>query len=231
MDKDDFQKIFKQFLEREKHKPDCVLDKDDINELLIDDSEIIDESPRPDIYGYPSRPLHREISSILHIWMITGQCPLLNLPKYDLLDEQEYAENRLETISSITPMLSSLQSLWSVWSEDERKYTLRNLIKLLEKRGLLDLLGIRKTVGTYDLWPPPRRVLERTFKEKHKPMTDSILTVGARALAKHCHRDETSSWWGECTGRYGIRWTCDGMQFRGFLEPQMIDGHAVGWRH
>ena len=30
---------------------------------------------------------------------------------------------------------------------------------------------------------------------------------------------------------YGVRWTADGLQFRGFLEPQMIDGHEVGWRH
>jgi len=43
----------------------------------------------------------------------------------------------------------------------------------------------------------------------HRPMTDSILTVGARALAKHCHRDETSSWWGECTGsKYSIIKLC-----------------------
>lgn len=30
---------------------------------------------------------------------------------------------------------------------------------------------------------------------------------------------------------YGARWTYDGSQFRGFLEPQMVDGHDVGWRH
>lgn len=26
------------------------------------------------------------------------------------------------------------------------------------------------------------------------------ITVGARALAKHHHRDQSSSWWGICTG-------------------------------
>ena len=30
---------------------------------------------------------------------------------------------------------------------------------------------------------------------------------------------------------YGARWTSDASQFRGFLEPQMVDGHEVGWRH
>ncbi len=30
---------------------------------------------------------------------------------------------------------------------------------------------------------------------------------------------------------YGVRWKHDGSEFRGFLEPQMADGHTVGWRH
>ena len=36
----------------------------------------------------------------------------------------------------------------------------------------------------------------------------------------------------ECrvTQGYGIRWSSDGI-FRGFLEPQMEDGHDRKWRH
>mmetsp|Transcript_38115 Transcript_38115/g.61719 ORF Transcript_38115/g.61719 Transcript_38115/m.61719 type:complete len:267 (-) Transcript_38115:625-1425(-) len=30
---------------------------------------------------------------------------------------------------------------------------------------------------------------------------------------------------------YGARWTADGLQFRGFLEPTTTDGHEKGWRH
>ncbi|EDQ84608.1 uncharacterized protein MONBRDRAFT_39237 [Monosiga brevicollis MX1] len=30
---------------------------------------------------------------------------------------------------------------------------------------------------------------------------------------------------------YGMRWSADGRDFRGFLEPQMVDGHEQGWRH
>lgn len=30
---------------------------------------------------------------------------------------------------------------------------------------------------------------------------------------------------------YGARWTIDDCAFRGFLEPQMPDGHASRWRH
>ena len=41
------------------------------------------------------------------------------------------------------------------------------ILQLLGKRGLLDLLGIRKTVGTKDLWPPARSKLMESFEEKH----------------------------------------------------------------
>lgn len=30
---------------------------------------------------------------------------------------------------------------------------------------------------------------------------------------------------------YGARWSVDGTNFRGFLEPHMEDGHSRGWRH
>eukprot|EP00002_Diphylleia_rotans_P034873 TRINITY_DN7536_c0_g1_i1.p1 TRINITY_DN7536_c0_g1~~TRINITY_DN7536_c0_g1_i1.p1 ORF type:complete len:285 (+),score=53.03 TRINITY_DN7536_c0_g1_i1:44-898(+) len=30
---------------------------------------------------------------------------------------------------------------------------------------------------------------------------------------------------------YGARWSADGVQFRGFLEPQIDQGWQVGWRH
>ena len=30
---------------------------------------------------------------------------------------------------------------------------------------------------------------------------------------------------------YGVRWSLNDLAFRGFLEPQMVDGHEVGWRH
>ena len=30
---------------------------------------------------------------------------------------------------------------------------------------------------------------------------------------------------------YGMRWSKDGSEFRGFLEPQMEGGHSIGWKH
>ena len=41
-------------------------------------------------------------------------------------------------------------------------------LQILGKRGLLDLLGVRKTVGTEELFPPPRLLLEQTLQAKHQ---------------------------------------------------------------
>jgi len=30
---------------------------------------------------------------------------------------------------------------------------------------------------------------------------------------------------------YGARWSADGLFFRGFLEPQVAEGHEQGWIH
>lgn len=34
-----------------------------------------------------------------------------------------------------------------------------------------------------------------------------------------------------CSEWYGLRWSHDGKTFRGFLEPQMLDGHEKNWKH
>lgn len=187
-----------------------------------------------------------------------------------MLDEKSYTEQRAATIKSITPLLFGLETLWTSWSTEEIEHRVREILLLLGLRGILDLLGVRKTVGTINLLPPSRTSLIKSFTTKHNPTSD--LWVGSRALAKHYHRDQTESWWGNCTGTeaaknghamgllnkildnavwinvhwlphdvfiiearqdqgYGMRWSADGSNFRGFLEPQMIDGHEVGWRH
>ena len=90
---------------------------------------------------------------------------------------------------------------------------------MLGTRGVLDLLGVRETVGSSHLLPPPREALLESFLKLHWCVFNQLykylqlaclylslssppsqLTVGARALAKHHHRDNTESWWGVCTG-------------------------------
>ncbi|KAI8786516.1 uncharacterized protein LOC106062568 isoform X1 [Biomphalaria glabrata] len=263
--KEHVRKVFEEELQRD----DAFLDKKDLQMLLQEDDES-EAGPRLSIVGYPTYPLYREIAQMLTLWMTEKHCPSLDLPRFDLLDEKGYIETRAATIKAITPLLNGLESLWSLWTEDEIKYRVREILLLLGLRGILDLLGIRKTVGTKEMLPPSRKLLLASFTAKHSP--NSELTVGARALAKHFHRDKSDSWWGNCSGSeaeknrhalqimqnvldnavwinihwlphdvfiiearqdqgYGLRWSADGSNFRGFLEPQMIDGHEVGWRH
>ncbi|KAK6187244.1 hypothetical protein SNE40_005311 [Patella caerulea] len=262
------EKYIKEVFEEEMKRDDRFLEVDDLKMLTRGDKS--DDAVRRSIIGYPSYPLYRDIAGMLQIWMDTRSCPVLDLPNYDLLDEQSYVQYRSAVIVSITPLLDGLKTLWSLWVDGEIKFRLRQILMLLGKRGIMDLLGIRKTVGTKEILPPPRSVLMESFKEKCSEK--SQLWVGSRALAKHYHRDEGHSWWGNSTGTeseknayalsivnrildgatwinihwlphdvfvieareekgYGARWTADGTSFRGFLEPQMVDGHEVGWRH
>ncbi|XP_056018183.1 uncharacterized protein LOC125668291 isoform X2 [Ostrea edulis] len=244
-------KYVRMALENELKETTKAIDEDDINALLKTDGIAL--SPRETIIGYPSYPLCREISNMLQQWMENKYCPVSDLPKYELLDEQSYTEAREANFKTITPLLVGLQSLWELWSDEETAYRVKEILLILGKRGMLDLLGVRKTVGTKDLWPVSRELLVKSFTAKHGP--NSEISVGARALSKHFHRDSSTSWWGGCTGNnatwinihwlphdvyiiearqeegYGARWTADGSSFRGFLEPQMVDGHAVGWKH
>lgn len=258
----------KEVFEKEQERDDRFLTTEDLEAVLC--PGVTTETVRQTIIGYPCYPIYSHIAAMLQSWMDNKRCPILDLPSYELLDEQEYVESRVAVIASIGPLLEGLQSLYTLWQKDEVLFRVREILVLLGKRGLLDLLGIRKTVGTKDLWPPSREQLINSFVAFHHP--PSLLSVGARALAKHHHRDQSESWWGNCTGKeqqknehalsvvtrildnatwinihwlpqsifviearviegYGARWTADGQQFRGFLEPQMVDGHEVGWKH
>ncbi|KAH9499935.1 hypothetical protein Btru_076957 [Bulinus truncatus] len=259
----------KKVFEDELHRDDAFLSKSDLQTILKEENES-EAAPRISIVGYPTYPLYREVANMLILWLTEKHCPSLDLPRFDLLDEKGYRETREATIKTVTPLLEGLKSLWSLWTEDEIKFRVREILLHLGLRGILDLLGIRKTTGTKEMLPPSRKQLLASFTAKHHPNSD--LSVGARALTKHYHRDQSDSWWGNCTGTeadknrhalqimekvldnavwinihwlpqdvyiiearqdqgYGLRWSADGASFRGFLEPQMIDGHEVGWRH
>ena len=257
-----------QVLEDEISRDDKFLSEENLQILL---TEIPGEPPRrTSIVGYPSYPLFCEISHMIHQWMTSKKCPSLDLPEFELLDDKGHTEQKQALFQSILPLLSGLESLWSIWSQDEIKFRLRDILVLLGLRGILDLLGIRKTVGTKEILPPSRTALLNSFNSLQNEKAE--ITVGARALSKHFHRDSTSSWWGSCTGTeqaknqhalglcnkilddavwinihwlphdviliearnhqgYGVRWSSDGSLFRGFLEPQMTNGHEIGWKH
>ncbi|XP_046568491.1 uncharacterized protein LOC124276869 [Haliotis rubra] len=184
MSKKDFvmNEYVKEVLQDELLRNDAFLTEEEIKTLLAEDEDK-EYRTRETIIGYPIHPLYRELGNMLTIWMQEKYCPALNLPKYDLLDEKTYAESRHCGLCG---------------GGEEIKYRIREVLLLLGKRGILDLFGIRKTVGTKEIWPVSKEKLIKSFKEKHSP--NSELWVGARALAKHFHRDNSNSWWGTSTG-------------------------------
>lgn len=74
-------------------------------------------------------------------------------------------------------------------------------------RGVQLLLGMRRTFKSVDMLPPPRSVLLASFQKLHTTAprvataktTTPDLTVGARALTKHCGRSKLG-WWGSSKG-------------------------------
>lgn len=115
-----------------------------------------------------------------------------------MLNEQDTLDERRERLELAGSKMGGAYSLWEHWSEDEKKFHFTDVLKLLGLRGVLDLLGVRKTAGSSDLLPPPKEVLLKTFNTQHSPAAK--LSVGARALSKHHHRDDSLQWWGKCTG-------------------------------
>ena len=214
--------------------------------------------------GYPTYPLYTKISRTLYNWMKNG--------KYDARNPELLEECRNKTEKQITNDFVD-QKLKAWLLTDKTCIRKRLIVEILEQlglRGILDLLGMKQTVGSVDMLPPSLLTLWESFQRKHKPNAE--LSCGARALSKHCHRDSTSQWWGTSTGSesnknehanqvldkiltdavwinihllphdvkvlevrnqlgYGARWSYNGTMFRGFLEPQMSDGHSIGWRH
>jgi len=94
--------------------------------------------------------------------------------------------------------------------ENNRNYDLQlfNQCKLLlgtlKERGILTVLGIACTVGSVDRVPPCLHSLLVAFNTPNRPEHSSILTVGARALAKHCHRT-SDKYWGTAKGPELVR--------------------------
>ena len=235
------------------NKPSQALENDEIPQCKITSGN-----------GYPSYPLYTKISRSLFDWMKNGKHEAGNP---ELLEE---CRNVIEAQKTKDFINLKLKSFFLAEKNCIKKELILQILENLKLRGILDLLGMKQTVGSVNTLPPSLTTLWDSFKRKHRP--NAGLSCGARALSKHCHRDSTSQWWGTSTGSesnkndhadrvldkiltdatwinihmlphdlkvlevrnqlgYGARWSYDGTLFRGFLEPQMVDGHTVGWKH
>ncbi|KAG2498176.1 hypothetical protein HYH03_003931 [Edaphochlamys debaryana] len=74
---------------------------------------------------------------------------------------------------------------------------------LLRAPLLLVLLGFRRTPGSAEalVGPPSAAQCWGAFEAPHEARGAATrLTVGARALSKHCHRDTRAEWWPQMSG-------------------------------
>jgi hypothetical protein len=67
--------------------------------------------------------------------------------------------------------------------------------KAIELRCVLSLLGLRSTAGSVDIFPPTVCHILHSFNQSFRASSGSLLTVGARALSKHFHRDSQAVYW------------------------------------
>jgi hypothetical protein len=88
-----------------------------------------------------------------------------------------------------------------VFSEKSDLNNVESLLRSIGERGILRLLGLRETTGTIrGVFSPKKSVLLESFcalHSKHGSVVD--LTVGGRALSKHCRRC-SAKWWGDAQG-------------------------------
>lgn len=212
----------------------------------------------------PRKPFVRELARRVCAWRDRGGFPI-SFRKMGLLEETGSLDDA--SLASMTPLVSR-------FAESPDPALAGEFLRALGVRGIRALLGLRTTRGTReDVLPPGIGEMIAAFRARQSIDSPAMLTVGARALAKHCKRS-TDGWWGDGlrgTEReknglaervlariltaaawlnvhalphdvfvfevrnelgFGARWCCaPPFEFRGFLEPQMADGHEKGWVH
>ncbi|KAJ3127659.1 hypothetical protein HK098_006004 [Nowakowskiella sp. JEL0407] len=281
-------------------------------------------------HGAPSRPYISAVFETTIAWFRRTEYPFIGIStEYQSIG---VSETRLEDIKDVHACRDSIwkeirkcmirTSMDTIIADEFATACCEYLISI-GKRGIILLLGHRYTVGSSFRTLPPSMddcissflfIHPKDLKgKKISTKTDKepvYLTVGAKALSKHAHRDETTGWWGNVTGTlddknkhaimilaklfsgavwfnihqlgadiqvyeirnklgYGCRWYLTGhshthgamgtatlgaavepssskwcrefdecrmdapgmIEFRGFLEPPMADGHAIGWIH
>ncbi|KAI6651654.1 hypothetical protein LOD99_4902 [Oopsacas minuta] len=204
--------INQSFLELTKPAYGKILDKSSIETLCggceisrdIDLAKSLSTAGGEDwsvLKGYPKSPMVLRLACCLIVWMDRGSaelCPTHHLPDMYLMNESEQKQKRILRLDQGWEVLKKFPDNWYQWPDQTKQKELTNLISQIELRGVLDLIGFRETVGSKLLIPPTREVIMQTFTALHSE--GSKLSVGARAFAKHGHRDHTASWWGTCTG-------------------------------
>ncbi|KAI8328377.1 hypothetical protein BC941DRAFT_445115 [Chlamydoabsidia padenii] len=258
-------------LEEQDEKKDILVDQTSFDFLKTQTDKALEENGLF-AAGAIRRPYYRAMAKTLQDCLDNGGPLLLLQDPLHLLSSKNS-----ERVEQIQVKLASLS--YDASFTDMRTF----LFEYLTPEEWRLWLMMRTTTGSRDCMPPSLDECLIGFttlyqKQNPKKTNHHVLTVGAKALSKHCHRDRQVGFWGDCNGSeptknmsankvlmkiltntvwinlhslphdhivyeirqgqgYGARWTRDMSHpsnawfFRGFLEPQMVDGHSRGWVH
>ncbi|ORX87503.1 hypothetical protein BCR32DRAFT_289324 [Anaeromyces robustus] len=150
--------------------------------------------------GLPTKPYYKTIAYVICIWSNSQKFPYTFIDN-DMPNEiKEYSEIKNVLDNKIKLLNSDLSN-----STINKKEIYWNFFETLNTAEFLVILGERITLGSSkDILPPSINDCIKSFVEIHSKDNNCKkyggLTVGARALSKHCHRDQTNKWWGDYTG-------------------------------
>eukprot|EP01022_Parablepharisma_sp_SALTPOND_P008381 TRINITY_DN135825_c0_g1_i1.p3 TRINITY_DN135825_c0_g1~~TRINITY_DN135825_c0_g1_i1.p3 ORF type:complete len:297 (-),score=32.02 TRINITY_DN135825_c0_g1_i1:5049-5864(-) len=157
-------------------------------------------------YGYPDNDFVYQIATVLHLWAVKGKFPIHFVHETFFADQTPIILESLNIFTEEIKAVDELLSKSGVSSEAET--AVDKLLAGIGIRGILTMMGVRKTVGSADMIIPHKEVLEEKFNKPHIVLSEEELkkkksipklSVGGKALSKHAHRS-SEGFWGEAKG-------------------------------
>jgi hypothetical protein len=176
------------------HPKLSIFEMVDVNELDVLPSDLISKicslvnsisdnmTVSDPCFGLPSTPFCENVMSFFSAekpWNIFGHCQSAIVDPISALST-ELLQFRYRISYSHIDIDSNSLPTFTIPSDIFQNIT--TIIKHIDIRALLYLVGMRSTIGSILMCPPPRDVLERSFTIKHRSESTSILTVGARYI-------------------------------------------------
>eukprot|EP00730_Choanoeca_flexa_P017844 TRINITY_DN8635_c0_g1_i1.p1 TRINITY_DN8635_c0_g1~~TRINITY_DN8635_c0_g1_i1.p1 ORF type:complete len:297 (+),score=18.57 TRINITY_DN8635_c0_g1_i1:226-1116(+) len=164
-------------------------------------------TPHPSAATWPIEPLFDVLAYNLTSTIVNQQLPLPPQP------QEELAQLRAEPLDAqgapiqqqIDEMVAAAGKLHAMLQRPDVSpcFLTTPLLALWESVTppvFRMLCGLQPTAGAILALPPALETCLTSFASPHRPQSASKLSQGARALAKHCHRDESLAFWGVAKG-------------------------------
>ena len=147
-------------------------------------------------------PPYKRLALQLVNWIYHFVAPTTHIIDHVLVVNQESFKGVYNEIEDMRKTFNELCNtpkchVKSCMCYSHKLFQVRQFLLKLTKFDILKILGLQRTMGSVERIPPDLYTLWLSFQKINKK--NSILSVGARALSKHCHRSQ-DNWWGAFTG-------------------------------